>query len=106
SKVIGQGLLETLGVTRRRFRGTTDRWRGIFKTTQRPGDQFFGFTHRKTSRNDFVGKKYLLCRLGSQQCPGVTHVDVTGQEHSLDGLGEVKQSQQITGRRAGSSNGL
>ena len=65
-----------------------------------------GFTHRQPAGGDQVGQADLGGAVEGQQRPGVAHVDVARHQQLLHRCGQLQQTQQVGGSRAGAPDGL
>ena len=62
--------------------------------------------HGKAALHHQVGHEDLLGPVQREQGAGVAHLDVTGQQHGLNRVGQVQQTQQVGGGAAGAADGL
>ena len=57
-----------------------------------------GTTRQKM--NDLMGQQNLIGAFAGQQGPRMTHLQIAGEQHRLDRVGEIQQPQDIGGRAA------
>ena len=69
-------------------------------------DQAFRLAHGKATLHHQMRHQDLLGAVQREQGACVAHLDVTGQQHGLNRVGQVQQTQQVGGGAARAADGL